>query len=151
MSTRRGVLYGVGGLAAFLAVIGAAHDAAPKVQVQTLPAKVTIQPAPAPKTVTRTITVKTPTPMPIACTDYLRQVDTAMQSVIAYDSSVSSLKSAEEAASVALADHDQAGLSEARSKLNEIENNSIGPLQDLFAAQPGLKQAQVACHKALGG
>jgi len=151
MSTRRGVLYGIGGLAAFLAVIGAAQDAAPKahpqLQVEPRPAAA----APATHTVTKVITHTVARPWPPACTDLVSQVDAAMQSVISYDSSVAGSKSAMEAGALAMTGRDQAALSEARTKLNQIENDSIGPLQDLFAAQAPIKRAQAACHKALGG
>lgn len=131
--------------------IGAAAAVAPAPEVQTTQAPPTQAPAPA--TVTKTVTVREPTPAPLPseCTDYIQQVDAAVQGVIDYDSSIAGVHAAEEAASLAIADHDQAALSEARSQLNHILNDSVGPLQDLYVAQAPLRQARDACDKALGG
>jgi len=131
--------------------VGAAAAVAPTPEAHTAQPFPTQAPAPATVTKTETVTVTKPEPLPTECTDYIRQVDAAVQGVIDYDSSIAGVHAAEQAAALAMADHDQAALSEARTQLNHILNDSVGPMQDLFASQPVLVQARDACTKALGG
>lgn len=151
MSTARGIAIGAGGFLALCAVVGAAHDIADSTNASTQAAVSTTVPAPVTVTKTNTVRVTTPAPFPPACTDYINQVDAAMQAVLDYDSAVSEAHAAEEAGSNALADHNQTALSAARTKLNQILNSSTGPFEDLYDAKQTLINTQVACKKATGG
>lgn len=105
-------------------------------------------------TPTPTVTVTesaSPSPMstPVECLEMLRQVEILYPAVTEYEQALGETSAIQNLTMQAILQRNYKPLNEARQKLIDTENDSIGALDTISGVQADLEASIVACRKAL--